>query len=264
MEVTRSLSTWGGFLFGGCGLGAAIAAMEDTSERKCVWATAQYLSYARPGDVLDIDVNLAVQGHQITQARAVCHVGNREILTVNAALGDRPLVETGQWEQMPEVPPPLQCRPRTNHFPLAGTINEQLEQRLASGRDFDQLDGTRGDGQVLMWMRVPQEFNQLDATFLAVLGDWVPFGVGQPLGIQGGGNSLDNTLRVVHVVPTDWVLLDIRVHAVERGFGHGLVHMYAENGTLMATASQSCIVRFWNGQLDISEDAQARQGEEPT
>ena len=40
---------------------------------------------------------------------------------------------------------------------------------------------------------------------------------------------------------TQWVLLDIRVHAVHRGFGHGLVHMFAEDGTLMATASQSCI-----------------------
>jgi acyl-CoA thioesterase len=35
------------------------------------------------------------------------------------------------------------------------------------------------------------------------------------------------------------------VHGVERGFGHGLVHMFAEDGTLLATASQSCIVRFW-------------------
>jgi acyl-CoA thioesterase-2 len=36
------------------------------------------------------------------------------------------------------------------------------------------------------------------------------------------------------------------VHAVARGFGHGLVHMFAEDGTLLATASQSCIVRNWN------------------
>jgi acyl-CoA thioesterase II len=52
-------------------------------------------------------------------------------------------------------------------------------------------------------------------------------------------------LRVARLVPTEWVLLDIRIHAVERGFGHGLVHMFAEDGTLLATASQSCIVRFW-------------------
>lgn len=250
MPVTQALSTWGGFLFGGCGLGAAIAAMEDTSDRQCIWATAQYLSYARPGEVMDIDVNLAVTGHQMTQARAVCHVGNREILTVNAALGHRPLPQRGQWETMPEVPGPLECPPRVNSFPAAGTINEQVEQRIAKGRDVADLDGTPGDGQVLMWMRIPEVFDRLDASYLAVLGDWVPFGVGQSLGERTGGNSLDNTLRVTHVVPTDWVLLDIRVHAVERGFGHGLVHMYAQDGTLLATASQSCIVRAWSPPPD--------------
>src|SRR5262245_34387933 len=82
LPVTQTLSTGGGFLFGGCGLGAAIAALELTSGRECIWATSQYLSYAKPGEVMDIDVTLAVEGHQITQARAVCHVGNREILTV--------------------------------------------------------------------------------------------------------------------------------------------------------------------------------------
>jgi acyl-CoA thioesterase len=85
----------------------------------------------------------------------------------------------------------------------------------------------------------------VDVATLAVLGDFVPMGVGQSLGVRGGGNSLDNTLRVARLVPTEWVLLDIRLHAVERGFGHGLVHMFAEDGTLLATASQSCIVRFW-------------------
>jgi hypothetical protein len=65
----------------GQGLGAAISAMEGTTGRECVWATAQYLSYAKPGDVVDIDVTIAVDGHQITQARAVCRVADREILT---------------------------------------------------------------------------------------------------------------------------------------------------------------------------------------
>jgi acyl-CoA thioesterase len=132
-------------------------------------------------------------------------------------------------------------------MPVEGSINEKLEQRLVKGRDFEDLDGTHGDGQVLMWARIPEVIEGVDASALAVLGDFVPMGVGQALGVRGGGNSLDNTLRVVHLVPTEWVLLDIRVHAVERGFGHGLVHMFAEDGTLLATASQSCIVRFWKG-----------------
>ena len=260
LPVTPGLSTWGGFLFGGCGLGAAISALEQTSGRNCVWATGQYLSYAKPGEVMDIDITMAVEGHQISQARAVCHVGHREILTVNAALGHREIEHSGQWETMPDVPPPSQCEARDYRLPADGTINERLEQRMVKGRDFESLDGTHGDGQVLLWARIPDVIEGVDATTLAILGDFVPMGVGQALGVRGGGNSLDNTLRVARLVPTEWVLLDIRVHAVGRGFGHGLVHMFAEDGTLMATASQSCIVRYWKGEPDEPRPA-SQQGE---
>jgi acyl-CoA thioesterase len=245
LEVTPGVSTSGGFLFGGSGLGAAISALEGTSGRPCVWATAQYLAYAKPGEVLDIDVTLAVVGHQMTQARAVGHVGNREILTVNAALGVRPMEERGQFEQMPDVPRPDECRERAHRMPVDGTINERLDQRVVRARDLHELDGTPSDGRTLMWARLPEIIEDVDATALAILGDWVPMGVGQALGILGGGNSLDNTLRVHRLVPTEWVLLDIQVHGVDHGFGHGLVHMFAEDGTLLGTASQSCIVRFW-------------------
>src|SRR5262245_57416708 len=83
LPVRRHVCSSVGFLFGGCGLAAAISALEGTSGRPLVWATGQYLSFAKPDEVLDIDVTLAVEGHQITQARAVGRVGNREILTVN-------------------------------------------------------------------------------------------------------------------------------------------------------------------------------------
>ncbi len=245
LPVTQRVCVSGGFLFGGCGLAAAISALEGSSGRTVVWATGQYLSYAKPGEVLDIDITLAVEGHQITQARAVGHVGNREILTVNAALGERPGLPSGQFETMPQVAAPADVQPREHHAAGEGWINDYLDERVVKGRDVQERDGTLGDGQTLMWARLPSVIDGVDAASLAVLGDFVPMGVGQALGINGGGNSLDNTLRVVNLVPTEWVLLDIRVHGVERGFGHGLVHMYAEDGTLMATASQSCIVRFW-------------------
>jgi acyl-CoA thioesterase len=105
-----------------------------------------------------------------------------------------------------------------------------------------------------MWAQVPSviasETHLVDATTLAILGDFVPMGVGQALGVRGGGTSLDNTLRIVRLVPTKWVLLDIKVHAVDHGFGHGRAHMFAEDGTLLATASQSCAVRFWPPDQD--------------
>lgn len=247
MPITPAVSTWRGFMWGGCGLGAAISAMEDTSGRECVWATAQYLSYAKRGEVMDIDVTLAAEGSTFTQARAVCHVGNREILTVNGALGERPVNVRGQWETMPDVEPPDRYQQREFGMPIVGTIHERLEQRMVKGRTNDQLDGTHSDGRVLMWARIPDVIEGVDASALAVLGDFVPLAVGQALGKRGGGNSLDNTLRVVHLVSTDWALLDIRIQAVERGAAHGLIHMFAEDGTLLATASQTCSVRVWDG-----------------
>ena len=98
-------------MFGGSGLAAAIAALEATSARAVrVGDRAVPVVRASPARCVDIDVTIAVEGHQITQARAVCHVADREILTVNAALGDRPLEASGQWETMPEgIPRPDDC-----------------------------------------------------------------------------------------------------------------------------------------------------------
>jgi len=85
----------------------------------------------------------------------------------------------------------------------------------------------------------------LQGLVLFNVGYYVPFGISQSLGQRAGGNSLDNTLRVASRVQTDWILADIRVHAVAHGFGHGLVHLWALDGTLLGTASQSTIVRAW-------------------
>ena len=259
LPVTPEVSTAGGFLFGGAALAAALTALESASGRSTIWSTAQYLSYAKPGEVLEVDVNLAVAGHQMTQARAVCHVGEREILTVNAALGNRPFDRSGQWETMPDVPPPDALPPRPLRAEHSGTIAARLEQRMVELRPWEALDGSPGSGRSLLWSRLPNLLD-VDGPSLAILGDFVPLGVGQALGIHGGGNSLDNTLRVVRPVPTRWVLLDIRVHAVQRGFGHGLVHMFAEDGTLLATASQSCIVRYWNGSGASQPGGSTRSG----
>lgn len=242
LPVVPGIATAGRFLFGGCGLGAAIGALESCTGRPVVWATAQYLSYARVGETMDLDVTIASAGHHTSQARVVGHVADREILTVNAALGERPLPWEGQWERMPEVPDPLDCPERESRWEVDDTIMERMEFRLAAGRQWEDFDGVASvDGSMALWVRLPG----LDASAagLAVLGDYVPAGIAQALGRWTFSNSLDNTLRIVRVVRTEWVLCDIRVHAVHHGFGHGLVHLWATDGTLMATASQSAIVR---------------------
>jgi acyl-CoA thioesterase-2 len=246
LPVAPRLSTGGGFLFGGAGLAAATAALEVATGRPLVWASAQYLSYARPPSVLDIEVALAVTGHQISQARATGRVDDSDIFTVNAALGRRPFEAAGSWAIRPDVPGPDDCPGRHLDPHHDDTIMSTIEMRLAEARQMDDLDGTPGDGRSAVWARVPDL--DISAVTLGVLGDWVPFGIGQALGARAGGNSLDNSLRVVDLVPTDWVLLDIRVHAVAHGFGHGLVHLWAEDGSLLATASQSAIVRYWSDE----------------
>jgi acyl-CoA thioesterase len=194
---------------------------------------------------MDIDVTLAVVGHQITQARAVGHVGDREILTVNAALGERAFDHRATFAKMPDVPKPHEIATREHRHPIENTIHERLDERLVKGRELEELDGEPNDGRTIMWARIPDVLSDVDAATLAVLGDFVPMAIGQALGVRGGGNSLDNTLRIVRLVPTKWVLLDIQIQGVERGFGHGTMNMYAEDGTLLATASQSVIARMW-------------------
>ncbi len=74
-----------------------------------MWATAQYLSFAMIDDVVDLDVTVAVSGHVTTQARVVAHVGEREILTINGALGSKEHPAAGQYVEFPDLPPPEEC-----------------------------------------------------------------------------------------------------------------------------------------------------------
>ena len=248
MKVVPELCSGMGALFGGCGLGAAIEALEVTTGRPLVWATAQYLSFARPPSVIDLGIIEAVRGHQVSQARAVASDDGEEILTVNAALGQRELRWSGAWAVRPQVPPPAECRPRELQGRHQGSIMSRLDTRGAHARDFEELDGEPGDGRSALWVHLPDL--DMSAAALAIVGDYVPFGIGQALGRRTRSNSLDNTLRMVQARPTEWVLADIRVQAVSDGFGHGVVHLWSEDGTLLASASQSTTVREW---VDESE-----------
>ena len=112
----------------------------------------------------------------------------------------------------------------------------------------------RDDGHAALWARVPDRARDVggdarDPRRLRAVRRR------QALGQFVTGSSLDNTLRVCTLVPTDWVLIDVQVHAIAHGFGHGRVELWAEDGTLLATASQSCAVRAWREDRLASLDA---------
>ena len=243
-----------------------IEVLEHVTGRPLIWATAQYLEFARPSDVVELEVTEVVRGHATSQARVLARVDGREIFTVVGAAGRRELPWAGEWAVRPDVPGPDASRPRDLAPRFTGTIAETLKMRMALGRELDELDGNpTDDGRSALWVALPFG-NRATAAALAIVADYVPFGVGQALGRQISGNSIDNTLRMVQPGQTvrrpggfadpapagdgacgvdqgGWILADVRVQAVAHGFGHGVVHLWAEDGTLLATASQSVIVR---------------------
>ncbi len=232
------------FLFGGAGMAAAIAALEAATGRPAVWATAQYLSFARPPATLDLDVVVPVTGRHSSQARVTGHVGDTEILTVNGALGRRPDGVAAQWVAMPRVPPPGDCPPMTYDWVRRDDdANGQFDQRVARGRFGPERSrgGRSPDGVSSIWVRPRQ--GAVDRVTLALMADFLPSAVGHALGSASGGNSLDNTIRFADEAATGWVLCDSRIEAAANGFVHGRMRLFAEDGTLLASASQSMILR---------------------
>jgi len=250
MVAEPHLTTPGNFLFGGCGLGAALVALEGASGRPTVWATAQYLSYAPVNSVVEWEVTLAVVGGHVSQGRAVGSVDGSEILTVNAALGKDDLEAGGIWVQPPRVPPPEASPPRFLPAMFRNTIMDSVEVRTAKGRTFEELHGETGDPNSALWARVPGHLSPSAAT-LAIFGDYVSGAVSQPLGRRAMGRSLDNTLRVVELRDTEWVLCDIRMHALVGGYGQGIAFLWSQDGHLLATASQTMAVRLWPDDTEI-------------
>jgi acyl-CoA thioesterase len=230
-----------GSLFGGVGLAAGIVALEHATNKPVIWATGQYLSLTQPEQRLDLEVILPAIGRNVVQGRVVGHVGDREIITVIGAAGSRPSAAEGCWERFPAPPPPEDCPPVPQHHETA-SVHNHIELRLARGCfGFSGFGTPTDDGRSLLWVRMPEV--EHDAGALAIIADFMPSVVGNALGRVMHCTSLDNTIRFGRLEPTRWVLCDNRMEYTGNGFGHGTVHLWSESGTLLATASQSMIVR---------------------
>ncbi len=93
-----------------------------------------------------------------------------------------------------------------------------------------------------MWARIP-ELDRISSASIALMADYLPVSAGSLLGRTAGGNSLDNSLRILNVEQTDWILCDCELRGIQNGFGHATMNMWAQSGALLAVASQSFIFR---------------------
>lgn len=241
LALTARVSGGRGSLFGGAGLAAGIVALEHATNKPVVWATGQYLSLTRLDERLDLEVILPAIGRNVVQGRVVGHVGDREVITVLGAAGSRPSAGEGCWEIFPDPAPPEQCSEVPQRHE-GESLHEHIELRLARGGfGFSGFGTPSPDGRSLLWVRMRDVDH--DAGALAIIADYMPSVLGNALGRIMHCTSLDNTIRFGRLEPTDWVLCDNRMEYAGNGFGHGTVHLWSQTGTLLATASQSMIVR---------------------
>ena len=246
LPITKLMTTARGALYGGSGLAAVIAALEESTDRPLVWATAQYLSFVRMPATLDVRLHLPVVGARTTQARGTVWHADDEILSVLATLGHRDEHAHWTYAEPPEVPRPDETR-RQVVAEAEGTIHDVLDMRIVRGVSRRQLlrgkPHVESGGRAAYWVRLPGGRHVPDAAELALVGDLVPSAFPQATGEPISGSSLDNTIRTGELVATEWVLADVQVHAVVDGYGHGIAHLWSEDGTLLGTASQSAFVR---------------------
>jgi acyl-CoA thioesterase len=231
-----------GAVQGGVVLGAALDALEAATGRSLILASGQFLRHAGPAGVLCIDVEVAVEGRRTTQARVLVHMEGAEVLTVQGALGSRPLDIEATWVPRPDVPGPETARPVA--LPSSGPdLGALLDVRLVAGRGDDELDGAPGPGQWMAWCQRLDAGGPVTVGELAVIADLAVLGMSGAVGRRVTGNSVDSTLRVAGADQSDWILLEVNVEAIHDGYAHVHTRLWSERGIFLATATQSLIVR---------------------
>ncbi len=223
------------FLMGGVALGAAVSALERATGRSLLWATAQYLSFATTDDVLDLELDLPAQGRNVTQGGVVCRKEGQPIVRVLAALGARPDQPPQQYAHMPEVPPPTECELIPHPFADQQDLSAQIEKRRALA------DEAGGSGAI--WFLMTQDLPP-SAALTAIVADHLAGALRR----TAGAASLDNTIRLHAVHETSAYLCVSAASGIASGVFHGHQLIYADDGTLLATASQSGVAPKAEGE----------------
>ena len=247
LEVSKAMSNPLGSLYGGAPVAVSIEMAEHVVGAPCRWSTTRFLSPSEIGDLIDVDCRVDVAGTRTSQ---VTVTGTRDgnvifetMLGVGAGKSDG---LSGQWVSMPDAPDPETLPvpgPGERPAHVIDTAVIRAERRLAYGT-FPGSGPAVADGRIGMWART-SDIGGCTRAALGWLADCVPVSIGAALGQMPMGTSLDNTVRFAAEPPsgTDWVLLDVRAGAVQDGYGYGTVHLWAPNGTLLATGTQTAIIR---------------------
>ncbi|MCU4186710.1 thioesterase family protein [Acidiferrimicrobium sp. IK] len=234
--LTDELSRPDARFYGGTGLAVVTAAIELETQRRALWATAQFVSSAATGDRFECQVEVLAAGRRSSQVRVTGRVDGRLVFSGLGAAGE---ARTGpleaQFGQMPVVPPPLEC-PRW--------APPRAFARRGERPGWLSITDARAAGEGgAMWMHL--EGRPLTRAALAFLSDTLPSAVVRASGRDGAGTSLDNTVRFGPEPEGDWMLVDVDPHMIASGYLHGAARLWSERGRLLGIASQTASVMLF-------------------
>lgn len=241
-----------GRLYGGAAIALSIVAAELTSQRPPLWMTTQFVATAPVGAELAVRAEVLAPGKRTNQVRVTgTDAGGKVIFASLGATGHhRPGGITGEFENGPTVSAPEDSGAWTSPFAgmarAAGISPEAIPPMPRTGfATAVEMRGAEvvehpdpGPGRVCIWARL-RDRSAVTPAMAAFLADMVPMSIAEAVGAIVGGTSLDNTIRLGAFVETEWVLLDLRPHMAIGDYGHGVAHVWSEDGHLLATASQT-------------------------
>lgn len=222
------------FLFGGAMLALAVEAGGRLIDRPVVQATAQFLRFVPLNAMLTLDVAALKSGRTLAQAAVTARLDSGPVARIALGLGQRDGFDGYQWATRPSVPDPDAC-------PLHDILPPQDHQAQFLARiEAREVPHAADDGTTRLWLR-RRDGGPNDRTTLALFGDFLPLAVGRATERPGGGNSVDNVLRMLEEAEAGWIMCDMQVAAAAHGFAHGDVRLWSQSGRLLALGAQTII-----------------------
>lgn len=249
--VAKHLARMDGRLYGGTAIASSIAVAELVSGCPALWMTTQFVATAPHRSRVSVKVEALAEGKRTNQLRVTATVEDGSV--VFASLGAtgryRPDGLTAEFENAPKVTPPETATPWNSVFtglaPFAPPDFELPFPDRAGAANVVEIRQPEilyhpdpGPGRICLWLRRADR-RPVTPAVAAYMADMVPLSVAHAFEVVAGGTSLDNTIRLGSFTGTEWILLDLRPHQAVGDYAHGAVHIWSEDGALMATASQT-------------------------
>lgn len=234
------------FLHGGVLFASMVDAMERVSGRPAIQVSAQFLSIGRPRDRVRLEPRLVADGRSFRQAVLSASVRGQPLALAQGSFGRRE-GDIDYGIRMPGVASWEDSEPRSVVYLLSMRIEKLYEFRLADGEIPETSEFQGAGGRTIAFWIKPRGGMPVDRLLLAVIADFAAIALHGALGRLASGSSLDNSIRYVCDRETDKVLCTVEVDGVQNGLCHITTRLFAADGPLLAVATQSMILRLWDG-----------------